>query len=196
MSALNAQRACPGCSRGWTLHPFMTRGRRSLAVGLPRCRLRTTRARWTAWPFSRNCLSARRLPRARMRNPVRFRPPGGGQAAFGYEATILADLCDAVLLLAREAVSSIPSKRISLSNARFLCAALRAWELSHLLMRPRDTSATERMTPSLGFWRHSSPKNCALGFELSRMIFMSRCSDCGAWSIPMKRFNVRGISDC
>lgn len=34
---------------------------------------------------------------ARMRKPVRFRPPGGGPVAFGYEATILADLCDAVL---------------------------------------------------------------------------------------------------
>ena len=33
----------------------------------------------------------------RMRNPVRFRLPSGGATGFGYEATILADLCDAVL---------------------------------------------------------------------------------------------------
>lgn len=34
---------------------------------------------------------------ARMRSPVRFHAPTGGLAATGYEATILADLCDAVL---------------------------------------------------------------------------------------------------
>jgi len=30
-------------------------------------------------------------------NPIRFQPPTGGSAAYGYEATILADICDAVL---------------------------------------------------------------------------------------------------
>jgi hypothetical protein len=34
---------------------------------------------------------------ARLRNPIRFTTPGGGRLAFGYEATILADICDAVL---------------------------------------------------------------------------------------------------
>ena len=34
---------------------------------------------------------------ARIRSPIRFRPPGGGPTAFGYEATVLADLCDAIL---------------------------------------------------------------------------------------------------
>ena len=34
---------------------------------------------------------------ARIRAPVRFFPPGGGRDAYGYEATILADICDAVL---------------------------------------------------------------------------------------------------
>lgn len=33
----------------------------------------------------------------RMRSPVRFQAPTGGTPATGYEATILADLCDAVL---------------------------------------------------------------------------------------------------
>ncbi len=33
----------------------------------------------------------------RIRNPIHFRPGGGGYAAYGYEATILADICDAVL---------------------------------------------------------------------------------------------------
>ncbi len=33
---------------------------------------------------------------ARIRNPIRFMLPGGG-TAYGYEATILADICDAVL---------------------------------------------------------------------------------------------------
>lgn len=34
---------------------------------------------------------------ARINSPVRFQAPTGGSAATGYEATILADLCDAVL---------------------------------------------------------------------------------------------------
>jgi hypothetical protein len=38
---------------------------------------------------------------ARIRNPIKFRFPGGGRPAYGYEATILADLCD-VILAARE----------------------------------------------------------------------------------------------
>ncbi len=34
---------------------------------------------------------------ARLRNPIRFTIPGGGRAAYGYEATVLADMCDAIL---------------------------------------------------------------------------------------------------
>jgi len=39
---------------------------------------------------------------ARIQNPIEFQPPRGGRTAFGYEATILADICEAVLA-AREA---------------------------------------------------------------------------------------------
>ncbi|KQX93890.1 P63C domain-containing protein [Variovorax sp. Root473] len=38
----------------------------------------------------------------RLKSPIRFRTPGIGSAAFGYEATTLADLCD-VILAARAA---------------------------------------------------------------------------------------------
>ena len=34
---------------------------------------------------------------ARARAPIRFIPPTGGRSVYGYEATILADICDAVL---------------------------------------------------------------------------------------------------
>jgi hypothetical protein len=34
---------------------------------------------------------------ARIRNPIEFQPTRGGRSAFGYEATALADLCDAIL---------------------------------------------------------------------------------------------------
>jgi hypothetical protein len=34
---------------------------------------------------------------ARMKQPIEFRPIRGGRSAFGYEATTLADICDAVL---------------------------------------------------------------------------------------------------
>lgn len=33
----------------------------------------------------------------RLRNPIQFRPSHGGRTAYGYEATILADICDAIL---------------------------------------------------------------------------------------------------
>jgi hypothetical protein len=42
-------------------------------------------------PFISNDLSAA------SENPIFFRPPHGGAPAFGYPATILADICDAVL---------------------------------------------------------------------------------------------------
>lgn len=34
---------------------------------------------------------------ARIKNPIRFLPPHGGRVAYGYEATILADICDVAL---------------------------------------------------------------------------------------------------
>lgn len=39
---------------------------------------------------------------ARLKNPIQFQPPGGGRSAYGYEATILADICDAVLAARKE----------------------------------------------------------------------------------------------
>ncbi len=37
----------------------------------------------------------------RIRNPILFRPKSGGKLAYGYEATMLADICDAVLAARR-----------------------------------------------------------------------------------------------
>ena len=34
---------------------------------------------------------------ARLKDAIEFQPPGGGRSAYGYEATILADVCDAIL---------------------------------------------------------------------------------------------------
>lgn len=39
---------------------------------------------------------------ARIRNPIPFRPAQGGKVAYGYEATILADICDIVLTARKE----------------------------------------------------------------------------------------------
>lgn len=39
---------------------------------------------------------------ARIRNPIRFFPPGGGRDAYGFEATILADICDVILAARKE----------------------------------------------------------------------------------------------
>ena len=41
---------------------------------------------------------------ARIRNRIRFSPPGGGPHAYGYEATILADICDVVLAARKKQV--------------------------------------------------------------------------------------------
>lgn len=46
---------------------------------------------------------------SRMKSPVRFQAPTGGTAATGYEATILADLCEAVLA-ARQAEALRPQQ--------------------------------------------------------------------------------------
>lgn len=39
---------------------------------------------------------------ARIRNPIQFIPTSGGRPAYGFEATILADICDAVLAARKE----------------------------------------------------------------------------------------------
>lgn len=46
---------------------------------------------------------------AAIRSPIKFRPPRGGAAAYGYPATILADLCEAVLA-ARKAGALMPQQ--------------------------------------------------------------------------------------
>lgn len=47
---------------------------------------------------------------ARIRNPIRFYPTGGGRDAYGFEATILADICD-VILQARKADKLLPQQQ-------------------------------------------------------------------------------------
>jgi hypothetical protein len=44
-----------------------------------------------------------------IKNPIRFAQPRGGRSAFGYPATILADICDAVLA-ARKAGALLPQQ--------------------------------------------------------------------------------------
>jgi hypothetical protein len=52
---------------------------------------------------------------ARLASPIEFQPPAGGRTAYGYEATVLADVCDAIaaartagILQRRETPSGIP----------------------------------------------------------------------------------------
>lgn len=49
----------------------------------------------------------------RIRNPLPFRAPGVGKAVYGYEATILADICDAVLAARKEGVLLASQKHIA-----------------------------------------------------------------------------------
>ena len=46
--------------------------------------------------FRSKGIDAKDLP-ARIMQPLQFRPLQGGRSAYGYEATVLADLCDAIL---------------------------------------------------------------------------------------------------
>ena len=39
---------------------------------------------------------------ARLKSPIEFQPTGGGRSAYGFEATVLADICDAVLRARKE----------------------------------------------------------------------------------------------
>lgn len=41
---------------------------------------------------------------ARLTSPIEFQPPSGGRTAYGYEATLLADVCDAVATAQRAGV--------------------------------------------------------------------------------------------
>lgn len=61
-----------------------------------------------------------------IKNPIKFRVPSGG-IAYGYEATVLADLCDAVLD-AQKGGNFITSRSTSQPNARFLFVDLPGWE--------------------------------------------------------------------
>ncbi|WP_426140889.1 P63C domain-containing protein [Pseudomonas sp. DWP3-1-2] len=54
-----------------------------------------------------------------IKNPIRFRPPHGGRSAYGYPATVLADLCEAVL--AARSAGSLSDRQAGLAKQ---CEAL------------------------------------------------------------------------
>jgi hypothetical protein len=59
-------------------------------------------------PFANNDLAVM------LRSPIRFRPPHGGRPAYGYPATILADICEAVLA-ARKA-GALPPRQTNIAE--------------------------------------------------------------------------------
>lgn len=50
---------------------------------------------------------------ARIENPIEFQPTRGGRSAFGYEATVLADLCDAILASRKKKLLSPVQERFA-----------------------------------------------------------------------------------
>jgi hypothetical protein len=54
-------------------------------------------------------LDVKDLP-ARVRQPIRFFLPGGGRTAYGYEATILADICDLILAARKQGNVLLPNQ--------------------------------------------------------------------------------------
>jgi hypothetical protein len=53
-----------------------------------------------------------KLLSASLSSPIEFKPPHGGRTAFGYEATILADICDAILSLRKEMKTKSQTKLV------------------------------------------------------------------------------------
>ncbi|HYS49456.1 MAG TPA: P63C domain-containing protein [Xanthobacteraceae bacterium] len=45
-----------------------------------------------------------------MREPIKFIPLGGGRTAYGYEATILADICDVILAARKQGNVWLPNQ--------------------------------------------------------------------------------------
>ena len=56
---------------------------------------------------------------ARISNPIKFQPMRGGRSAFGYEATVLADLCE-MFLAARKAKLLVPTLEKYADSAEIL----------------------------------------------------------------------------
>jgi hypothetical protein len=56
---------------------------------------------------------------AALRSPIKFLPPHGGRSAFGYPATLLADICEAVLG-ARQAGELTPTQQAVANQAEIL----------------------------------------------------------------------------
>jgi hypothetical protein len=52
---------------------------------------------------------------ARIRNPIRFMPPWGGSVAYGFEAVILADICD-VILAARKVPGALHQQQLKIAD--------------------------------------------------------------------------------
>ena len=50
---------------------------------------------------------------AHISNPIEFRPAPSGRTAFGYEATILADICDFILAARKAGVLNAKGSRIA-----------------------------------------------------------------------------------
>ena len=67
---------------------------------------------WRAWAAIASALS--RMPFETMRNPIQFKPQHGGRTAYGYPATVLADLCEAVL--SARAGETLPSRFAELAK--------------------------------------------------------------------------------
>ena len=50
---------------------------------------------------------------ARLKSPIEFQPLGGGRSAYGYDATILADICDSVLNARKQGLLTDSQARIA-----------------------------------------------------------------------------------
>ena len=128
-----------------------------------------------------------------VQNPIRFNSPGG--IAWGYPATILADICDVVLSARREGALQKQQEHIAhrceilvrgFARVGIIALVDEATGFQHdrakdSLARILEAFIAKELQPYLG---------------RSRRIFIRKCFGCEAWSIRTQPFSAPAISDC
>lgn len=115
---------------------------------------------------------------ARIRNPIRFIPPWGGSVAYGFEAVILADICDAILA-ARKVPGALHQQQLKIADrceilmrgfARVGIVALVDEATGYQFDRPNTASSTVRRLRS----RRNAPCTTTSALRITRCIPQGR----------------------
>jgi hypothetical protein len=108
--------------------------------------------------ISVNPASANELA-VRLEMPVRFHPPKGGKAALGYDAELLADICD-LLLEARRKNALTPRYLPYAERAEILMAA---WARIGLVAMIDEVTGFQYISDKLMKWTKTFPDDFYIG---------------------------------